>query len=310
MQGLLVEKYRPATIDDCILPVSLKETFKDIVGSGECQNLLLTGGAGCGKTSVARALCNELDADNILINCSEDGNIDTLRTKIRTFASTVSISGNKKVVILDEFDYSNANSIQPALRGAIEEFADNCRFIITCNYKNRIISPIHSRCTNIEFTIPSEEKPTLAGQFMQRVKTILDKEAIPYEDKILAQLITKYFPDFRRVLNELQRYSVAGIIDIGILSQIGEVQVKELAVAMKGKNFTEARKWVVSNLDNSQTELFRKIYDGLHDYVAPSSIPQAILILADYQHKAAFVADQEINLTACIVELMMECEFK
>jgi len=310
MQGLLVEKYRPATIDDCILPVSLKETFKDIVGSGECQNLLLTGGAGCGKTSVARALCNELDADSILINCSEDGNIDTLRTKIRTFASTVSISGNKKVVILDEFDYSNANSIQPALRGAIEEFADNCRFIITCNYKNRIISPIHSRCTNIEFTIPSEEKPSLAGQFMQRVKTILDKEAIPYEDKILAQLITKYFPDFRRVLNELQRYSVAGIIDIGILSQIGEVQVKELAVAMKGKNFTEARKWVVSNLDNSQTELFRKIYDGLHDYVTPSSIPQAILILADYQHKAAFVADQEINLTACIVELMMECEFK
>jgi DNA polymerase III delta prime subunit len=310
MQGLLVEKYRPATIDDCILPVSLKETFKDIVGSGECQNLLLTGGAGCGKTSVARALCNELDADNILINCSEDGNIDTLRTKIRTFASTVSISGNKKIVILDEFDYSNANSIQPALRGAIEEFADNCRFIITCNYKNRIISPIHSRCTNIEFTIPSEEKPALAGQFMQRVKTILDKEGIPYEDKILAQLITKYFPDFRRVLNELQRYSVAGIIDVGILSQIGEVQVKELAVAMKGKNFTEARKWVVSNRDNSQTELFRKIYDGLHDYVAPSSIPQAILILADYQHKAAFVADQEINLTACIVELMMECEFK
>tara|TARA_R110000850_G_scaffold135569_2_gene256760 strand:- start:652 stop:1584 length:933 start_codon:yes stop_codon:yes gene_type:complete len=310
MQGLLVEKYRPATIDDCILPVSLKETFKDIVGSGECQNLLLSGGAGCGKTSVARALCNELDADSILINCSEDGNIDTLRTKIRTFASTVSISGNKKVVILDEFDYSNANSIQPALRGAIEEFADNCRFIITCNYKNRIISPIHSRCTNIEFAIPSEEKPSLAGQFMQRVKTILDKEAIPYEDKILAQLITKYFPDFRRVLNELQRYSVAGIIDIGILSQIGEVQVKELAVAMKGKNFTEARKWVVSNLDNSQTELFRKIYDGLHDYVTPSSIPQAILILADYQHKAAFVADQEINLTACIVELMMECEFK
>ena len=310
MQGLLVEKYRPATIDDCILPVSLKETFKDIVGSGECQNLLLSGGAGCGKTSVARALCNELDADSILINCSEDGNIDTLRTKIRTFASTVSISGNKKVVILDEFDYSNANSIQPALRGAIEEFADNCRFIITCNYKNRIISPIHSRCTNIEFAIPSEEKPSLAGQFMQRVKKILDKEAIPYEDKILAQLITKYFPDFRRVLNELQRYSVAGIIDIGILSQIGEVQVKELAVAMKGKNFTEARKWVVSNLDNSQTELFRKIYDGLHDYVTPASIPQAILILADYQYKAAFVADQEINLTACIVELMMECEFK
>jgi DNA polymerase III delta prime subunit len=310
MNGLLVEKYRPATIDDCVLPKSLKETFKDIIKSGECQNLLLTGGAGCGKTSVARALCNELDADSILINCSEDGNIDTLRTKIRTFASTVSISGNKKVVILDEFDYSNAQSIQPALRGAIEEFADNCRFIITCNYKNRIISPIHSRCTNIEFVIPTEEKPALAAQFMSRVQNILDIEGIPYEDAILAQLITKYFPDFRRVLNELQRYSVAGIIDVGILSQIGEVQVKELVSAMKEKNFTEARKWVVSNLDNSQTELFRKIYDGLYDYVQSSSIPQAILILADYQYKSAFVADQEINLTACVVELMMECEFK
>ena len=310
MHGLLVEKYRPTTIDDCILPMSLKATFKDIVKSGECQNLLLTGGAGCGKTSVARALCNELDADSILINCSEDGNIDTLRTKIRTFASTVSISGNKKVVILDEFDYSNAQSIQPALRGAIEEFADNCRFIITCNYKNRIISPIHSRCTNIEFIIPSEERPTLAAQFMERVKNILNIEGIPYEDAILAQLITKYFPDFRRVLNELQRYSVAGIIDVGILSQIGEIQVKELVTSMKEKNFTEARKWVVSNLDNSQTELFRKIYDGLYEYVQSSSIPQAILILADYQYKSAFVADQEINLTACIVELMMECEFK
>jgi DNA polymerase III delta prime subunit len=310
MQGLLVEKYRPSTIDDCILPISLKTTFNDIVKSGECQNLLLTGGAGCGKTSVARALCNELDADFIIINCSEDGNIDTLRTKIRTFASTVSISGNKKVVILDEFDYSNAQSIQPALRGAIEEFANNCRFIITCNYKNRIISPIHSRCTNIEFAIPSEEKPTLAGQFMERVKYILQSENIPYEDAIVAQLITKYFPDFRRVLNELQRYSVAGVIDVGILSQVGEIQVKELASSMKSKNFTEARKWVVSNLDNAQTELFRKIYEGLHEYFQPSSIPQAILILADYQYKSAFVADQEINLTACIVELMMECEFK
>ena len=310
MSGLFVEKYRPRTIDDCILPESLKSTFKDLVKSGDCQNLLLTGGAGCGKTTIARALCNELDADYILINCSEDGNIDTLRTKIRTFASTVSISGGKKVVILDEFDYSNAQSIQPALRGAIEEFATNCRFIITCNYKNRIISPIHSRCTNIEFIIPSDEKPTLAAQFMERVQYILNEEGIRYEDPVLAQLITKYFPDFRRVLNELQRYSVAGIIDVGILSQIGELQVKELVTSMKDKNFTEARKWVVSNLDNSQTELFRKIYDGLYQYMESSSIPQAILILADYQHKAAFVADQEINLTACIVELMMECKFK
>jgi len=310
MSGLFVEKYRPRTIDDCVLSESLKTTFRDLVKSGDCQNLLLTGGAGCGKTTIARALCNELDADYILINCSEDGNIDTLRTKIRTFASTVSISGGKKVVILDEFDYSNAQSIQPALRGAIEEFASNCRFIITCNYKNRIISPIHSRCTNIEFIIPSDEKPALAAQFMERVQYILNQEGIRYEDPVLAQLITKYFPDFRRVLNELQRYSVAGIIDVGILSQIGELQVKELVTSMKDKNFTEARKWVVSNLDNSQTALFRKIYDGLYQYMESSSIPQAILILADYQHKAAFVADQEINLTACIVELMMECKFK
>jgi len=310
MSGLFVEKYRPRTIDDCVLSESLKTTFRDLVKSGDCQNLLLTGGAGCGKTTIARALCNELDADYILINCSEDGNIDTLRTKIRTFASTVSISGGKKVVILDEFDYSNAQSIQPALRGAIEEFASNCRFIITCNYKNRIISPIHSRCTNIEFIIPSDEKPILAAQFMERVQYILNQEGIRYEDPVLAQLITKYFPDFRRVLNELQRYSVAGIIDVGILSQIGELQVKELVTSMKDKNFTEARKWVVSNLDNSQTELFRKIYDGLYQHMESSSIPQAILILADYQHKAAFVADQEINLTACIVELMMECKFK
>ena len=308
--GLFVEKYRPKTIEDCILPQTLKDTLTGIIKSGESQNLLLHGGAGVGKTTVARAICNELNADYILINCSEEGNIDTLRTKIRQFASTVSLGGGSKIVILDEFDYSNAQSIQPALRGAIEEFSKNCRFIITCNYKNRIISPIHSRCTNIEFKIPSKEKPGIAIQILSRLEEILNTENIQYEKPVLVSLITKYFPDIRRILNELQRYSVSGLIDVGILSQIGELQVKDLVSAMKNRDFASCRKWVVDNIDNSQTELFRKIYDGLNEHMKSSSIPQAILIIAEYQYKSAFVADQEINLTACIVELMMECEFK
>tara|TARA_R100000951_G_scaffold57143_1_gene48004 strand:- start:17110 stop:18048 length:939 start_codon:yes stop_codon:yes gene_type:complete len=308
--GLFVEKYRPKTIEDCILPKTLKDTLTGIIKSGQSQNLLLHGGAGVGKTTVARAVCNELNADYILINCSEEGNIDTLRTKIRQFASTVSLNGGTKIVILDEFDYSNAQSIQPALRGAIEEFSKNCRFIITCNYKNRIISPIHSRCTNIEFKIPSKEKPEIGGQLMKRISWILNEENIPFEDKVLAQLITKYFPDIRRMLNEIQRYSVSGSIDVGILSCIGEIQIKDLVGAMKSRDFASCRKWVVDNIENSQTELFRKIYDGLSENMKPSSVPQAILIIAEYQYKSAFVADQEINLTACIVELMMECEFK
>lgn len=308
--GLFVEKYRPKTIEDCILPQTLKDTLSGIVDSGQSQNLLLYGGAGVGKTTVARAVCNELNADYILINCSEEGNIDTLRTKIRQFASTVSLNGGSKIVILDEFDYSNAQSIQPALRGAIEEFSKNCRFIITCNYKNRIISPIHSRCTNIEFKIPAKEKPGIAIQILSRLEEILNTEKIPYEKSVLVSLITKYFPDIRRILNELQRYSVSGLIDVGILSSIGELQVKDLVSAMKNRDFASCRKWVVENIDNSQTELFRKIYDGLNEHMKSSSIPQAILIIAEYQYKSAFVADQEINLTACIVELMMECEFK
>ena len=307
---LFVEKYRPQTISECILPESIKTTFQQMVDAGEAQNLLLSGSAGCGKTTIAKALCNELDTDYIMINCSEDGNIDTLRTKIRNFASTVSITGGKKIVILDEFDYSNAQSTQPALRGFIEEFSDNCRFILTCNFKNRIIEPLHSRCTNINFSVPKKEKPKLASQFMGRVKYVLDEEGITYEEKVLAELIMKHFPDFRRVLNELQRYSVGGVIDTGILSQIGEIHIKDLVSFMKSKDFTSARKWAVENLDNSPTELFRKIYDGLHDAVTSSSIPQAILVLAEYQYKSAFVADQEINLVACIVELMMGCEFK
>lgn len=307
---LWVEKYRPKTIDDCILPESIKTTFKQMVDSGESQNLLLSGGAGCGKTTIAKALCNELDTDYIMINCSEDGNIDTLRTKIRNFASTVSITGGKKIVILDEFDYSNAQSTQPALRGFIEEFSGNCRFILTCNFKNRIIEPLHSRCTLINFTVPKKEKPNLASQFMDRVKYILDTEGVSYEEKVLVEVIMKHFPDFRRVINELQRYSVSGGIDVGILTQIGEIHIKDLVTHMKNKDFTNARKWAVENLDNAPTELFRKIYDGLYEHISSSSIPQAVLILAEYQYKSAFVADQEINLVACIVELMMGCEFK
>jgi DNA polymerase III delta prime subunit len=307
---LYVEKYRPKSIQECILPENLTDTFQKMVEAGTPQNLLLCGPAGTGKTSVAKALCSDLDAESIIINCSEDGNIDTLRTKIRTFASSVSLNGSTKVVILDEFDYSNANSIQPALRGAIEEFAKNCRFIITCNYKNRIISPIHSRCTNIEFSIPSEEKPSMAKRFMSRLKFILDNESIEYEEQVLAKLILRYFPDFRRVINEIQRYSVSGVIDVGILSDYDKIRIQDLVDAMKEKNFTDARKWVVSNLDNSAPELFRKIYDSLSDSLEKTAIPDAILIIAEYQYKSAFVADQEINFVACIVELMMRCEFK
>lgn len=308
--GLFVEKYRPQTLDECILPGEIKDTLKKMVDSGECHNLLFHGGAGCGKTSVAKSICNDLGADYILINCSEDGNIDTLRTKIRSFASTVSLSGSPKVVILDEFDYSNAQSIQPALRGAIEEFSKNCRFIITCNYKNRIIAPIHSRFTNIDFTIKSDEKPKIALKILGRVQDILKQEGIEYEQEVLAKLITKHFPDIRRMLNELQRYSYRGAIDVGILSSVGDVHVKDLMKAMSQKNFGEVRRWVVNNLDNSYSDVFRSIYEGLTEYVKPNSIPQAIVTLGEYQYKAAFVADQEINLTALMVELMMECDFK
>lgn len=309
-EHLWVEKYRPRTIEECILPISIKSTFQDIINSGEMQNLLLSGKAGCGKTTVARALCNELGCENILINCSEDGNIDTLRTKIRNFASTVSFSDQKKVVILDEFDYSNAQSTQPALRGFVEEFSKNCRFVLTCNYKNRIIEPIHSRCTNIEFKIESADKPKLAKQFFDRCSNILKGEEIPFKDKALSELVIKHFPDFRRILNELQRYSVSGQIDEGILTQIGEVNIKNLMESMKNKDFTNVRKWVVENLDNDPVQIFRKLYDCLYDNLTSHSIPQAILVIAEYQYKAAFVADAEINLTACLIEIMMECEFK
>lgn len=307
---LWVEKYRPKKISDCILPISLKKTFQEMVDSGQCQNLLLSGGPGCGKTTVAKAMCNELGADFIVINCSEDGNIDTLRTKIRNFASTVSFGGGTKIVILDEFDYSNPQSMQPALRGFIEEFANNCRFILTCNYKSRIIEPLHSRCTCIDFKFTGDDKMTMCAQFMDRLKMILQQEQISFDEKVLAKLIIKYAPDFRRLLNELQRYSVNGKIDSGILSESGDIIIKDLLVGMKTKDFAQVRKWVITNINNDPVHIFRKIYDGLYDNFNSSTIPSAILILADYQYKSAFVADQEINLTACLVQLMMDCEIK
>ncbi len=307
---LWVEKYRPSTIDECVLPVRLKKTFNDMIESGESQNLLLSGSAGCGKTTVAKALCNELETDWMMINCSEDGNIDTLRTRIRSFASTVSLTGSKKVVILDEFDYANPQSMQPALRGFIEEFANNCRFILTCNFKNRIIEPIHSRCTCIHFQFGKKDMNIMSAQFMQRVKHILDSENMPYEDKIIAKLIVRYSPDFRRIINELQRYSVAGTIDVGVLADIENIKIDDLMTSMKEKNFQQVRKWVVDNLDNDQVQIFKKIYNNLSDNLEPQSIPTAILIIAEYQYKAAFVADQEINMTACLTELMLETTFK
>ena len=308
---LFVEKYRPKSIKDCILTDDLTQCFSQMVEKGEPQNLLLSGGAGCGKTSVAKALCQDLDCDWIMVNCSEDGNIDTLRTRIRNFASTISLhEGVKKVVILDEFDYSNCNSTQPALRGFIEEFAENCRFILTCNFKNRVIEPLHSRCTPIDFRIPQKEKPALAVKFLKRAELILQTEGVEYDKKVVAQLVSKYFPDFRRTINELQRYSGTGKIDVGILQTLADVQVKDLIKCMKAKEFSGVRKWVVENLDNDQIRIFRAIYDCLYESLETGSIPQAILILADYQYKGAFATDQEINITACVVQLMMECKFK
>lgn len=307
---LWVEKYRPQKIDDCVLPDSLKNTFKEMIGSGELQNLLLSGGAGCGKTTVAKALCNELDVEWIIINASEEGNIDTVRTKIRNFASTVSLSGNRKAVILDEFDYSNPQSTQPALRGFIEEFSNNCRFILTCNFKNRIIEPLHSRCTCIDFKYTPKDKLKLGPFVLERLKFILDNEKVKYDEKVLVKLIMRHSPDLRRLLNELQRYSVGGGIDVGILKEVGDINIDELSTAMKGKNFAAVKKWVVANLDNDQAQVFRKLYDGLQETVEQESIPSLVLILSEYQYKAAFVADQEINMTACLVQLMMECNFK
>jgi DNA polymerase III delta prime subunit len=310
MEHLLwVEKYRPARIEDCILTDAIKETFQEFVKRKEIPNLLLSGTAGVGKTTVAKALCNEVGCDYIIINGSDESGIDVLRNKIKNYASSVSLMGGRKVVIIDEADYLNPNSTQPALRGAIEEFASNCSFIFTCNFKNRIIDPIHSRCSVIDFKI-NGSKPKLAAQFFKRVENILSQEGITYDKEVVAAVITKHFPDNRRILNELQRYSVSGSIDKGMLSSVSDIQLADLLRALKDKDFASARKWVTNNLDNDPARIFRKLYDSLYESLKPQSVPQLVLILAKYQYQAAFVADAEINLVACLTEIMVDCEFK
>ena len=307
---LWVEKYRPQTIKDAILPFELKQTFQQFVDNQNCPNLRLSGSAGCGKTTVAKAMLEELGCTYMMINGSEESGIDVLRNKIKNFASTVSMDGKRKYVILDEADYLNPQSTQPALRGFIEEFSKNCGFILTCNFKNRIIEPLHSRCSSIEFRIPNEEKPQLAMDFMQRCQTILDTENVKYNKKVVASLIQKFFPDWRRVLNELQRYSASGEIDAGILVNLSESSIKELVTFLKNKEFTNVRRWIVNNLDNDPSRIYRRIYDSLYDSLDSSTIPHAVVILADYSYKSAFVADQEINLLACMTELMTNVKFK
>ena len=309
-QFLWVEKYRPQKIDDCVLPQALKETFRQYVEQGELPNFLFTGSAGVGKTTIAKALCNEIGAEFMMINGSEESGIDTLRTKIKGFASTISLTDAKKVVILDEADYLNANSTQPALRGFIEEFANNCRFILTCNFKNRIIEPIHSRCAVVEFKIDSKDKQEIAATFFKRAVSILKQEQIEFDPKVVAELITKHFPDYRRILNELQRYSVSGKIDSGILVNMSEESFKGLIKLLKEKDFTEVRKWVSKNSDSDTTSLFRELYDSAANTIEPNSVPQLVLILADYQYKAAFVADHELNIMAALTEVMAQCKFK
>ena len=309
---LWVEKYRPKTIEDCILPENIKKTFTDFLTKGEVPNLLLAGPAGCGKTTVAKALCNQLGVDVYVINGSDEGRfLDTVRNTAKNFASTVSLSSTArhKVIIIDEAD-NTTNDVQLLLRAFTEEFSGNCRFIFTCNYKNKIIEPLHSRCAVIEFASNNKNKPQLAAQFFKRIQEILDKEGVEFDNKVLIELINKHFPDWRRVLNELQRYSVGGKIDSGILASFSDVSIKSLLENLKAKNFTEVRKWVASNLDNDSDIILRRIYDSMYECLVSSSIPSAVLIIAKYQYQIAFVADQEINLLAALTEIMVECEFK
>jgi len=310
---LWVEKYRPKKISECILSEDIKTTFTEFLKQKEIPNLLLSGTAGTGKTTVARALCEELGADYIIINGSDEGRqIDTLRNKIKNFASTVSLTehSNHKVVIVDEADYMNAESVQPALRNFIETFYKNCRFIFTCNYKNKILPALHSRCTVIDFGIKNGQKVKTAQALMKRLGKILDDEQVKYDKKVLAELIQKYYPDFRRTINELQRYSARGTIDSGILFSLSEANTKELVKILKEKRFNDMRKWVINNLDKEPSSLFTSVYEILYASLESSSVPQSILILAGYQYKSAFVADQEINMVACLTEIMANCKFK
>ena len=307
---LWVEKYRPTTVDECILPSNLKQTFKEFVKQKTIPNLILSGRAGVGKTTIANAMINDIGATSMMINCSEESGIDILRTKIKNFASTSSLEGGRKYLILDESDYLNPQSTQPALRGFMEEFHKNCGFILTCNYKNRLIEPLHSRCSGVDFNIPKDEINKVCTLFFKRVKNILEEEGVKYDNKVILELITKYFPDWRRTLNELQHYSASGQIDSGILVNLSEVNINELMDALKNNEFTIVRKWIVNNLDNDPNRMFRVIYDSLYEFLDGSTIPHTVIIIGDYSYKSAFVADQEINMLACMTELMGAVKFK
>lgn len=309
VEFLWTERYRPKKVSDCILPERIKSVFQEYVKSGNIPNLMLTGSAGVGKTTVAMAMCEEIGLNHLFINSSEERGIDTLRTKIKGYASTVSLTGGRKVIILDEADYLTPEA-QAALRGAIEEFSANCTFIFTCNFKSRLIDALHSRCSVIDFTLKSEEKPRMAAQLFSRLSIILNKEGVEYDKQVLIKIIEKHFPDYRRTLNELQRYSSSGAIDAGVIAQVSDVRkIGELAKYLKTGDFAEMRKWVVQNSDIDPSRLYRKIYDSMYEFFKPESIPQAVVIIAKYQYQAAFVADQEVNLVACLTELMVDCEY-